>query len=183
MQFFLTYGSNISRNRMMYNESVPFASNFILIELYYKWWINKLPLTFFEVESCVTFQEFRNCHWLPAALNSASQCRCIVPLAPRFAGVLRHETICSARENHTLKTVACVKHCTSHVSLLLMHKTRQEKSLCHLVVWRGHNPKMYKHLLQSPPERWWGCALSSSFPTAFQCAFETFLCCPWLGST
>ena len=36
---FKTYGSNISRNMVMYNEFIPFASNFILLRLYYKWTI------------------------------------------------------------------------------------------------------------------------------------------------
>lgn len=139
--FFLTYGSNISRNMMMFNEFVPFAGNFILMGLYYKWWINKLPFTFFEVESCISFQEFRNCRWLPEALNCASQCRCTVPLAVRSAGVLGQAGMKSSalpgRTTHW-RLSPCVKHSTSHVSLLLMRRARRwEKSLCHLVVWRG----------------------------------------------
>lgn len=49
--FFFSYGSNILRNTGVYNELIPFASNFIVLGLYYKKWINKPPFTFFEVDS------------------------------------------------------------------------------------------------------------------------------------
>lgn len=50
---------------------------------------NKTPFTFLEVESCLSFPEFRNCRWLPEALNSVGQFRYIVPVALRSAGFLR----------------------------------------------------------------------------------------------
>lgn len=76
---------------MMYNEFIPFASNFIVRGLYYKKQthkqkqINKLPFTFFEVDSAFPSKSPEISHWLLETLNAVGQFRYIVPLVLRSA--------------------------------------------------------------------------------------------------
>lgn len=157
MQFFKNMDQNISKHMMMYNEFISFASNFILIGLYYKWWINKSRFTFFAVDRCISLQESRNMSLVAWSLE-----RCWWPQVHWLLGLpgssgWHYEIIYSTRENHTAEehqhvfahdTGACVR-ITNAQSMKLREVP------CHLEIGgrggQGHyNLKIYKYLLTKP---------------------------------